>query len=77
MAALLHESGVDPHRLVAEVTETAVLATGEALDAVHALGMRVALDDLGTGQSSLSLLLGTPLRTAGLTHQETRQSPLI
>jgi hypothetical protein len=62
---LLLESGIDPHRLVAEVTETAVLGTGEALDAVHALhklGMRVALDDFGTGQSSLSLLVDTPVR---------------
>jgi diguanylate cyclase (GGDEF)-like protein len=62
---LLRESGIDPHRLVAEVTETAVLGTGEALDAVHALhklGMRVALDDFGTGQSSLSLLVDTPVR---------------
>ncbi|NMO56412.1 bifunctional diguanylate cyclase/phosphodiesterase [Actinoplanes sp. TBRC 11911] len=62
---LLRSSGIDPHRLVAEVTETAVLGTGEALDAVHELhklGMRVALDDFGTGQSSLSLLVDTPVR---------------
>ncbi len=53
-----------PYRLVAEVTETAVLGTGEALDAVrelHELGMRVALDDFGTGQSSLSLLVDCPV----------------
>jgi EAL domain-containing protein (putative c-di-GMP-specific phosphodiesterase class I) len=65
VAALLHESGINPYRLVAEVTETAVLGTGEALDAVHALhelGVRVALDDFGTGQSSLSLLVDTPVR---------------
>ena len=49
--------------LVAEVTETAVLGTGAALDAVRglkALGLRVALDDFGTGQSSLSLLVDCP-----------------
>jgi EAL domain-containing protein (putative c-di-GMP-specific phosphodiesterase class I) len=63
--AALRESGVDPRRLVAEVTETAVLGTGDALKAVHALhalGMRVALDDFGTGQSSLSLLVDTPVQ---------------
>ena len=64
VAELLRRSGLDPYRLVAEVTETAVLGTGEALDAVrelHNLGMRVALDDFGTGQSSLSLLVETPV----------------
>jgi EAL domain-containing protein (putative c-di-GMP-specific phosphodiesterase class I) len=65
VAELLRKSGLDPYRLVAEVTETAVLGTGEALDAVrelHALGMRVALDDFGTGQSSLSLLVDCPVK---------------
>jgi len=62
---LLRGSGLTPHRLVAEVTETAVLGTGEALEAVralHALGLRVALDDFGTGQSSLSLLVDCPVK---------------
>jgi predicted signal transduction protein with EAL and GGDEF domain len=65
VAALLCSSGVDPGRLVAEVTETAVLGTGEAFEAVralHALGIRVALDDFGTGQSSLSLLVDCPVK---------------
>ncbi|MFI5892945.1 putative bifunctional diguanylate cyclase/phosphodiesterase [Actinoplanes sp. NPDC051513] len=65
VAELLHSSGLTRHRLVAEVTETAVLGTGEALDAVralHALGLRVALDDFGTGQSSLSLLVDCPVK---------------
>jgi diguanylate cyclase (GGDEF)-like protein len=65
VAELLRSSGLTPHRLVAEVTETAVLGTGEALDAVralHALGLRIALDDFGTGQSSLSLLVDCPVK---------------
>ncbi|MEU4240540.1 bifunctional diguanylate cyclase/phosphodiesterase [Actinoplanes sp. NPDC026619] len=65
VADLLRSSGIDPYRLVAEVTETAVLGTGEALDAVrelHALGLRIALDDFGTGQSSLSLLVDCPVK---------------
>jgi diguanylate cyclase (GGDEF)-like protein len=65
VAELVRSSGLDPYRLVAEVTETAVLGTGEALEAVrelHAFGMRVALDDFGTGQSSLSLLVDTPVK---------------
>jgi diguanylate cyclase (GGDEF)-like protein len=64
VAELLRQAGLTPYMLVVEVTETAVLGTGEALDAVHELhelGMRVALDDFGTGQSSLSLLVDTPV----------------
>jgi len=65
VAELLRRTGLDPSRLVAEVTETAVLGTGEALDAVRELselGIRMALDDFGTGQSSLSLLVDTPVK---------------
>ncbi|MFI5936998.1 putative bifunctional diguanylate cyclase/phosphodiesterase [Actinoplanes sp. NPDC051494] len=64
VAAAVALAGVDPAGLLAEVTETAVLGTGAALDAVrglNALGMRVALDDFGTGQSSLSLLVDCPV----------------
>jgi diguanylate cyclase len=64
VAALLRENGLDPSRFVAEVTETAVLGTGQALQAVHELhdlGLAVALDDFGTGHSSLSLLVTCPV----------------
>jgi EAL domain-containing protein (putative c-di-GMP-specific phosphodiesterase class I) len=64
VAALLARTGLDPAGLTAEVTETAVLGTGAALDTVHelhGLGLGVALDDFGTGQSSLSLLVDTPV----------------
>ncbi|MGX6607538.1 putative bifunctional diguanylate cyclase/phosphodiesterase [Micromonosporaceae bacterium Da 78-11] len=65
VAQLLQRSGLKPYRLVAEVTETAVLGTGEALEAVRRLsemGLRIALDDFGTGQSSLSLLVNCPVK---------------
>ncbi|GAA2699632.1 putative bifunctional diguanylate cyclase/phosphodiesterase [Actinoplanes palleronii] len=64
VAALLASTGLDPDRLVIEVTETAVLGTGAALESVRrldALGLKIALDDFGTGQSSLSLLVDTPV----------------
>ncbi|BBH63463.1 hypothetical protein ACTI_01480 [Actinoplanes sp. OR16] len=64
MAALLARHDLDPSRLVVEITETAVLGTGVALEAVrrlHAMGLRIALDDFGTGQSSLSLLVDCPV----------------
>jgi EAL domain-containing protein (putative c-di-GMP-specific phosphodiesterase class I) len=64
MAAVLSAAGLDPARLVVEVTETAVLGTGVALEVVRALaaqGLSIALDDFGTGQSSLSLLVDCPV----------------
>ncbi|WP_436528034.1 putative bifunctional diguanylate cyclase/phosphodiesterase [Actinoplanes sp. HUAS TT8] len=64
VAALLAATGLDPAKLVIEVTETAVLGTGGALEAVRRLdelGLKIALDDFGTGQSSLSLIVDTPV----------------
>ena len=59
----LAESGLDPERLVVEVTETAVFGGGvavETLMAIIGLGVKVALDDFGTGHSSLGLLRTVP-----------------
>ena len=66
----LSASGLDPHRVELEITETAVLQdldlTGRVLRAVRALGMRVALDDFGTGYSSLTWLQRLPVDTVKL-----------
>ncbi|GIE82897.1 hypothetical protein Aph02nite_88470 [Actinoplanes philippinensis] len=64
VAEMLSAAGVDPSRLTVEVTETAVLGTGVALEVLRALaaqGLTIALDDFGTGQSSLSLLVDCPV----------------
>ncbi|WP_030442171.1 putative bifunctional diguanylate cyclase/phosphodiesterase [Actinoplanes subtropicus] len=56
--------GIDPHRLVLEITETALLAASvdvhERLAAIKTLGVRLALDDFGTGYSSLTWLQSVP-----------------
>ena len=61
----LAQSGLDPHRLEVEITETAVIANEkemiEKLRAIHARGVNIALDDFGTGHSSLSYLHRLPL----------------
>jgi diguanylate cyclase (GGDEF)-like protein len=63
--AVLAETGLDPTRLVLEITETALLkatpATVATLDAVRALGIRTVIDDFGTGYFSLSHLRQFPV----------------
>jgi diguanylate cyclase (GGDEF)-like protein len=62
--AALAESGLPCHRLVLEVTESAVLRGQQVSRTLHELdrmGIRLALDDFGTGESSLSLLRVFPV----------------
>jgi diguanylate cyclase (GGDEF)-like protein/PAS domain S-box-containing protein len=58
-------SGVDPARLVLEITETALTvdgaATTETLNAIRDRGVHLAVDDFGTGYSSLSRLRSAPV----------------
>ena len=59
------QHGVDPHRIVVEVTETAVLSLPDSghddLVALRALGVGLHVDDFGTGYSSISLLRDLPV----------------
>ena len=57
--ALARDAGVDPGRLVMELTERALVdteAAPRALQALREAGIRLAVDDFGTGYSSLGLL---------------------
>jgi diguanylate cyclase (GGDEF)-like protein len=60
----LSESGLSPHRLDIEITETAMLTdTDYVLTVLHDLkdrGVRISMDDFGTGYSSLSYLRRFP-----------------
>lgn len=60
----LDESGIDPSRLILEVTETAVITDAEAasdvLRTLSASGVLVAIDDFGTGYASLTYLRRLP-----------------
>jgi diguanylate cyclase (GGDEF)-like protein len=60
----LGASGLAPHRLELEITETVLMQNSEAvlktLHQLRGLGVRVALDDFGTGYSSLSYLSSFP-----------------
>jgi diguanylate cyclase (GGDEF)-like protein len=64
VAETLAWTGLGAHRLVVEVTETAVFGGGlavQALESLHELGVQIALDDFGTGHSSLTLLQTVPV----------------
>ncbi len=56
----VHDTGIDPGRLIFEVVESHVIADRghlvSILEHFRSLGWRVALDDVGAGWSSLSLL---------------------
>jgi diguanylate cyclase (GGDEF)-like protein len=62
----LEVSGLPPHRLEIEITESSLLRntqlTHDVLSQLHALGVRISLDDFGTGYSSLSYLHNFPLQ---------------
>ncbi len=74
----LAQSGLAPGRLCLDIPESALAAHEHALDTLrglHALGVRLHLDDFGSGLTSLSLLhqapfdalkLGQPALAAGL-----------
>ncbi|MBW4077001.1 MAG: EAL domain-containing protein [Acidobacteria bacterium] len=60
IANALSTSGLEPSRLILEITESVtLLEIGETLNVIErlkALGIAIALDDFGTGYSSLSYL---------------------
>ena len=58
-------AGIDPRRITAEITENALLVDQDAvagrLTRLRDAGMRIAVDDFGTGYTSLAYLTSLPL----------------
>jgi EAL domain-containing protein (putative c-di-GMP-specific phosphodiesterase class I) len=56
----MHENGIEPRRIVVEITESALmidpLRAARNIDLLHVLGVKVHMDDFGTGYSSLANL---------------------
>jgi predicted signal transduction protein with EAL and GGDEF domain len=65
VAEALDQSGLEPHRLNLEITETVLLEDSdsalEALRDLKALGVGLVLDDFGTGYSSLGYVKRFPI----------------
>ena len=65
LQSLLREKGVSPSLLEVEITENLFLEDREGglafLDAFHGMGVRVSIDDFGTGFSSLNYLSFLPV----------------
>lgn len=63
----LRDSGLDPRRLVLELTEGIAIANPAAVTTVlmqlRAMGVRISVDDFGTGHSSLAYLRQFPIDT--------------
>ncbi|QTE28153.1 EAL domain-containing protein [Pengzhenrongella sicca] len=61
----LRDTGLAPHRLCLEITETAAISdlevTASRLRELRSHGVGIALDDFGTGHSSLTMLRALPL----------------
>lgn len=62
---VLKDTGIDPHLVELEVTESVfmedVTHAINTLQQIHALGLELAIDDFGTGYSSLSYLRQFPI----------------
>ncbi|MCW2569973.1 MAG: sensor-containing diguanylate cyclase/phosphodiesterase, partial [Frankiales bacterium] len=61
--SVLREVGLEPSRLLVEVTESVMIdeAVASRLQQLREAGVRIALDDFGTGWSSLAYLLRFPV----------------
>ncbi len=62
---VISDSGIDPHRLTLEITESALMKDAAAalgvMSSLKSLGVALSVDDFGTGYSSLSYLQRFPL----------------
>jgi len=65
--SVLEETGLDPDTLELEITESSAMRSPEStihtLDELKKIGVRISLDDFGTGHSSLSYLKRFPIDT--------------
>ena len=65
ISAALHRHHADPDRLAVDITEDALMANRDrasvVLDQLHQIGLRIAIDDFGSGYTSLHHLRSLPI----------------
>jgi diguanylate cyclase len=65
ISALLSEHGVPPHMICLEITESGFMEdpahAQRVLDRLSAIGLRLSIDDYGTGYSSLKYIMKLPV----------------
>ncbi len=75
--AILEETGLDPHHLELELTESVLMkhagSAAAILQALRETGVQVAVDDFGTGYSSLSYLRAFPIDALKIDQSFVRQ----
>ena len=75
----LQTNGLPPDALTLEVTETEVMAdllqAQRVLDELAALGIRIAIDDYGTGYSSLAYIHRLPVQSSRSTDPSSPTCP--
>ncbi len=77
--AALENTGLNPCRLELDLTESLLMSHSESTEAIlrelRAQGVRMAVDDFGTGCSSLSSLSRFPIDTINMDRSFLRQKP--
>jgi EAL domain-containing protein (putative c-di-GMP-specific phosphodiesterase class I) len=76
---ILDETGLDPHRLELELTETVLMqrapSTVNVLQSLRDLGVTIAIDDFGTGYSSITYLRQFPIDVLKVDQSFVREIP--
>ena len=79
IAAVLARTGIAPHRLELELTESLLMEDNELsrelLNGLARLGVRIAIDDFGTGHSSLAYLKRFKVNTLKIDKSFVREVP--
>lgn len=79
IATVLAESGLPAERLELEITESVAIefaaGSADAIKAIAALGVRLAIDDFGSGYAGLSYLKQLPIDTIKIDRTFVRDAP--